>query len=87
MTHQEAIGKLLSMYPNQGALARAMGVSQQSISNIKRKGVLPRKHWPMVGAEPTIQMGVAQQPALIDVNTLTILQAKALYEQLKEVFK
>lgn len=88
MTHQEAIDKLLSMYPTQAALAKSLGTTQQNVSNFKRNGVLPRRYWPLVSAEPSIN--ITEKPkdsSVIDINELTLSQARALYEQLKEVFK
>ena len=88
MTHQEAIDKLLSMYPTQAALARSLGTTQQNVSNFKRNGVLPRRYWPLVDSTPTIDLTPKlKAPGVININDLTLSQARALYEQLKEVFK
>ena len=84
MTHQEAIEKLIDKYHSQAKLARAMGVSPQAVQHFKSKGKLPLKYWHMVDVDPTVRM--YSTPAAIDVNTLTVSQAKALYEQLKEIF-
>lgn len=86
MTHQEAIQKLIAMYPTQMALAKSMGISQQAVSNIKRNGVLPRKHWALVESTPPINK-LFRPAGEIDIDELTISQARALYEKLKEVFK
>ena len=88
MTHQEAIQKLIAMYPSQTALAKSMGISQQAVSNIKRNGVLPRKHWELLKTEQTVNKYTTPKSTnVIDIEELTLSQARALYEKLKEVFK
>ncbi len=74
--------------------AKAMGVSKQAISQWITTGHIPEKHVVAFGLNPTFALKqstakllrVYQPGTQVDINSLTVAEARRLYEELHAVF-
>lgn len=84
LTHRQALQLIRDRHGTQVEIAKYFNTTQQVVSGWYSRGVLPKKHWQHINAEPANE--VNRSASEIDVSQLSIKEAKRIYEELKSIF-